>query len=651
MDLVKSICFDKQGVMFSASVDGSVKKWNLATRTVAYSFEDRSSAVTSIVGFGNYLIVGLRSGVINRFEIITGYISLSQNVYTQPVSSLVVIEHSRYSSGLDGSLIRKQLGSAEFTDTIFDDTRKPIVSLAHYSRSLYVLTGELEILSFDVSKKSDVKLFVTSDTILTYLTATDELVVAGAKSGKILAWDVTTKEPIFILNEHAGQVNAVIADGDDLYSASDDKTIIKWSLSLRILLKVLKRTSSAALGHLGPVNSISLCNRVLFSAGSDLATRRWNTDTGKHEDMYFGHSKKVTAVHCYNSSVFSGSEDFSVLMYRPQLPVTYGHNITRSTTTMARSKTTLKQKQVRISERVAADGSPQMFWIVAAAVGAVVLIMALLALCWKYSSKKDSPRSGQQTVEATVEPSYMAENENTVVNTSMGLSKHAALEIPSSSIAQLKKIAAGGGGEFSLAKLMDPALIKKYGENVIQKVVFIKSKMNEEAFRQEVGIMVMLSTYPHFCQIIGYTVKPLAMILKYYPAGSLDKWMANNNYNNMILLKIVREIGKALDTMHSHYLAHCDVKPQNVLVDFVNGVPTCYLTDFGITQILSGKVIASKMFNVVNLRGLSIQYAATEAFQNFRNKKYDHVDFKKYDIFSFACVMYELLTRSTPWSD
>lgn len=184
---------------------------------------------------------------------------------------------------------------------------------------------------------------------------------------------------------------------------------------------------------------------------------------------------------------------------------------------------------------------------------------------------------------------------------------------------------------------------------VIQKIVFAKNKASEEAFYQEVGVMIMLSTYPNFCKIYGYTEKPLSLVLQYYPAGSLNEWLRNNRFNANIMLKILREVSGALKTMHSHYLAHCDLKPQNILVQLDRNVPSCFLTDFGITQVLSEKIIATKAFNVINLRGLSVHYAAPEAFVNFRSKRYNGADFKMYDIFSVACVVYELQTKSIPW--
>jgi WD40 repeat protein len=95
----------------------------------------------------------------------------------------------------------------------------------------------------------------------------------------------------------------LIADSN-LYSASNDKSISKWSLEQRTSSIVFKRLSAAAFGHLGPVNSISVCGNTLFSAGSDLTTRRWNIQTGRHEDVYFGPTKSVTSVVCCNGSFF-----------------------------------------------------------------------------------------------------------------------------------------------------------------------------------------------------------------------------------------------------------------------------------------------------------------------------------------------------------
>jgi hypothetical protein len=65
----------------------------------------------------------------------------------------------------------------------------------------------------------------------------------------------------------------------------------------------------------------------------------------------------------------------------------------------------------------------------------------------------------------------------------------------------------------------------------------------------------------------------------------------------------------------------------NVLVKVSNAIPTCFIADFGITQVLSESIIAAKNFHIMNLRGLSAHYSAPEAFTWFRTKSFLGVDF------------------------
>jgi hypothetical protein len=48
-----------------------------------------------------------------------------------------------------------------------------------------------------------------------------------------------------------------------------------------------------------------------------LSVRKWDSLSGRHQDVFFGFSKSVTTVLCHNNSVFAGSDDFSVLMFSP----------------------------------------------------------------------------------------------------------------------------------------------------------------------------------------------------------------------------------------------------------------------------------------------------------------------------------------------
>lgn len=229
---------------------------------------------------------------------------------------------------------------------------------------------------------------------------------------------------------------------------------------------------------------------------------------------------------CYNGSVFFGSDDSSVLLFEPTLPQSQDVAF-KSTTTIAKQNT----KQRRILRVQKEPGStfdiPQVLVSVS-----IVLVLIILAVCGYMllitKSKKGISKAKSTTKIQNPDCSVTTTDLKTVVNSVMGISKHAAYIIENSALAKVKKIALGGGGELFLSNVMDPSLRKKHGEMVAQKIVFVKSKTSEEAFYQEVGIMIMLSTFPKFCQIIGFTENPLSMILKTYPDGSLYEWIRKN---------------------------------------------------------------------------------------------------------------------------
>lgn len=295
-DVVKSLTFNDQGILSSASSDGSVKKWDIGTRRVAFSYKDRSQSVTCLAAVGDSLAVGMNAGGVTFYDINTGIVSMSSSLHSQTVTSLIVMNGSFYSASLDGSLVQ------DSAVVVFNDSSLPIKSITYSNGIWYAIRGESSIWGL----KQQSKLVSNLNEALTCITATATLLIVGTKGGDVVGMDVTTGVKLFTLTDHTSQVNAIVTYGDDyVFSASDDKTIMKHSLSSKEWLSVYVRISTKSLGHLGPVNAISVSLGTLFSVGSDLTTRRWNIESTKHEDVYFGHLKIVTAVICYNATVFS----------------------------------------------------------------------------------------------------------------------------------------------------------------------------------------------------------------------------------------------------------------------------------------------------------------------------------------------------------
>ncbi|MGO9252216.1 MAG: serine/threonine protein kinase PknE [Mycobacterium sp.] len=118
--------------------------------------------------------------------------------------------------------------------------------------------------------------------------------------------------------------------------------------------------------------------------------------------------------------------------------------------------------------------------------------------------------------------------------------------------------------------------------------------------------------------------KDLATMLKRYGPLSPPRAVA-----------IVRQIGSALDAAHAAGVLHRDVKPENILVsrdDFA------YLVDFGIASATSDEKLTQFGTTVG-----TVKYMAPERFS-------DAEVTPRADIYALACVLYECLTGSPPYS-
>ncbi|OBJ49381.1 protein kinase [Mycobacterium sp. 1423905.2] len=98
---------------------------------------------------------------------------------------------------------------------------------------------------------------------------------------------------------------------------------------------------------------------------------------------------------------------------------------------------------------------------------------------------------------------------------------------------------------------------------------------------------------------------------------------------------ILSQVASALDAAHAAGVTHRDIKPPNILVtrdDFA------YLVDFGIAS-----ATADERLTQLGTAVGTWKYMAPERFTN------DKVTFRA-DIYSLACVLYECLTGSPPYS-
>ncbi len=102
-------------------------------------------------------------------------------------------------------------------------------------------------------------------------------------------------------------------------------------------------------------------------------------------------------------------------------------------------------------------------------------------------------------------------------------------------------------------------------------------------------------------------------------------------------LKIVREVADGLAYAHEHGIVHRDIKPENILLSGGHAL----LADFGIAR-----GFRSDNETQLTVTGLAV---GTPAYMSPEQAVGEAVD-PRSDIYSLACVLYEMLAGEAPHS-
>ena len=143
----------------------------------------------------------------------------------------------------------------------------------------------------------------------------------------------------------------------------------------------------------------------------------------------------------------------------------------------------------------------------------------------------------------------------------------------------------GRGGMGAVYRAEDVRL----GRKVALKLLVPELAENErfrERFLRESQIAASLD-HPHIVPIYaaGESEGQLYLAMRYVEGSDLRQLIAREApLEPGRALRLIEQVGDALDAAHERGLIHRDVKPGNVLIAGRSGREHCYLTDFGLTK-------------------------------------------------------------------
>jgi len=104
-----------------------------------------------------------------------------------------------------------------------------------------------------------------------------KLLVTASRDGRVILWDITSRQVLTTIRAHFGAVNAAVfsKDGARLVSAGADRTVRVWDATTGRSVIVLS-------GHTGAVNSVDFSpdGTLVISGAADKTTRIWNVAGG-----------------------------------------------------------------------------------------------------------------------------------------------------------------------------------------------------------------------------------------------------------------------------------------------------------------------------------------------------------------------------------
>ncbi|CAN1814215.1 Serine/threonine/tyrosine-protein kinase HT1 [Linum perenne] len=166
---------------------------------------------------------------------------------------------------------------------------------------------------------------------------------------------------------------------------------------------------------------------------------------------------------------------------------------------------------------------------------------------------------------------------------------------------------------------------------------------HKERFEREVTIQSK-TDHENIVQLIGASIDPaMFLITELMSGGTLQKYLLSIRPNRLDLELVVNfalDISRAMEYLHDIGIIHRDLKPSNLLL--TEDKKHVKVGDFGLAKELMTNDMTCE---AGTYRWMAPEVFSRESLQVGTKKHYDH----KVDVYSFAIILWELLTNESPY--
>jgi len=207
-----------------------------------------------------------------------------------------------------------------------------------------------------------------------------------------------------------------------------------------------------------------------------------------------------------------------------------------------------------------------------------------------------------------------------------------------------------GSGGFS-----DVYFAKWKGTIVAAKVLRVQrvSKRRLKEFTDEIFVLCKLD-HPNIVKFIGASVVTpnLCILIEYMQMSLFDALHMKDDveFSEKEKITIIQHTAQGLQYLHDSHIAHCDMKSQNILLDYKpdDKIPVLVvkITDFGLSMMKNNTDTSS------SVGGEYVRNIGTPRYSSPENLRGELLNVKSLmmsDIYSYSLVVFEVICEDEPF--
>ena len=283
----------------SASVDGTLKLWDLGAGAALQTLVGHAHAVTAVAVFadGQRAVSASADCTLKVWDIATGTVMQTFAGHTQWVRAVTVLSNQeRILSGSDDRTMRLwDVATGTLVHT-FSGHRGAVRAIVECGRDRVLsASADCTLKMWDLDART---LLSTLEGHGDWLNAVDvgpddERALSAADDGTLRTWDLASASPLQTMSTDGGGLNAVtlLPDGLRALSGGDDNTVKLWDVAAGVVLRSFD-------GHADWVRGVAVLpdGRRALSGSDDRTLKLWDMTAPVERAVAAGHTDWLRAV-------------------------------------------------------------------------------------------------------------------------------------------------------------------------------------------------------------------------------------------------------------------------------------------------------------------------------------------------------------------